>query len=432
MIDRSTRTYKTEWLPDTTLPSVRMFFVQLNCGELSNTRVGASVTKNDNQSDVLPEHYRQNTTAGQVWFNLCSALPLCDYLSRTDTGVQYELTPTRVNVCKVLSIFLTGKSDTFHNFQTLSFYWNQHRLSQATLCGEDLSGAPLTATDEVASFRAPFSDTEMIQRETGRLSYAHSNCALLVEIEKAHGLSSVRHLRADVSKLVWQQSVVKGRILRHWQSILATSGVNKKDNCQLSIPQLIMISATLGDDMLYSAHDHCQSVLSKKLYSDETLRNIMCLTTAAVLAMPVGEERLSYVYRITQVPSSTSGTATGGAVDESAGGGGVMSSVAAERKREYDKSVYALIDKLLHSLMTTAATRSSYMTEVVDMKILIQWLHSQVSELLQSSTSASTTSLVSSYMTLVWSKYRFAAITITTVSVVAAFVLIPYVWHIHD
>jgi hypothetical protein len=291
--------------------TVRSFYEKLQCGELSNTRVGAFATSasstssvNTKSKDILPEHYRQNTTAGQAWFDLCCQLPLCDYLSRTDAGAQYELTPTRANICKVLSLFLTGQPHTFHNFQSLCVYWNQHRRSQnsSLKVGDDEWTGTVTGIDDVVTFRAPFSDSETIRRETGRLNYGHSNCALLVEIEKAHGLASVRHLRADNSKLVWRQTAVKTRLLHHWQSIFtlaasSTSDVSRdgdRDSCyKLNLPQLIVLSAALGDDLLYSIrdllvkqHKQRQQLQQSPQFSDTEFQNVLSLTAMTVLSEP--------------------------------------------------------------------------------------------------------------------------------------------------
>lgn len=130
-------------------------------------------------------------SSGQDWFNLCSELTGCLYLSQASAGQLFELRPTMANVCRALGMLLARQTH-WTSLQDLAQYWNAH---SGRVCVE--------GEHRVAAFRAPFSDTERVVREIGVLHFVDRNDCMEIELEDSHGLASVKHQRSQSEGMVW-------------------------------------------------------------------------------------------------------------------------------------------------------------------------------------------------------------------------------------
>jgi hypothetical protein len=236
-LDPATNQLCAERLPATTLPAVAQFYQALADGAIddistiptqsarkkpaandkksapTDTASGKSVnnttstdnstTHSDNIGNGVGVKQYWDTSAGQAWFDLCSALPGVGYLStvKPDGGseVHYELQPNMANVCATLGVLLGLKRETDMvvgrpwSMKDIEHCWNNHVRSHAQGDTSGEAAREIVTTQGVVRFRAPFSDTEMIARDVGSVAFVGGRHSLDIELESAHQLATVKH-----------------------------------------------------------------------------------------------------------------------------------------------------------------------------------------------------------------------------------------------
>lgn len=203
-VDPERQCLRADLLPPSAPPAVKLFF-----------------------SSSAPSEQAQ----GQRWFDLCSGLSGCLYLSSTSDGSRFELRPTMRNVCTALGTLL-GCSHDCHSLDDVAEYWNS------------LSGRAAIAVDQrLALLRAPFSDTEKIVREVGSVRFARGDC-MEIELEDAHGLATVRHSRGLGADSVWSLSSLTAAMGEQWRRSLRGG-----EEYAHPLTRLLR-AAVLSDDML--------------------------------------------------------------------------------------------------------------------------------------------------------------------------------------
>lgn len=152
--------------------------------------------------------FQDSEQIGSAWFNLCSELPGCDYLSVAPGGQKYELEPSLLNVSRALGILL-GLGDC-SRMEDVAAAWNDHAASRA--CPR------LAVTTEVQSVirqeERVFKEVAYLRLlEKGRADSAAPS--IEVRLEKAHRLATVSHSAArdryishmtvDIQLKYWQE-----------------------------------------------------------------------------------------------------------------------------------------------------------------------------------------------------------------------------------
>jgi len=87
------------------------------------------------------------------------------------------------------------------------------------------------------NFRAPFSDTEKIQREIGSIEFLDRNHKIEIEIEESHGLASVKHKCIDLNSGLWAGEAYD-TVLRHWKGEWANKTEKKGNYCEVGLPPI--------------------------------------------------------------------------------------------------------------------------------------------------------------------------------------------------
>eukprot|EP01038_Epipyxis_sp_PR26KG_P012893 gene12893-17277_t len=276
--DPSIQMVNPDFLPNTVLESVRKLYQ-------------TQYIINNYDSDFLKSSELSNSF-GQEWFNICSQLGNgCEYLSITPKGKPYELRPTLRNICKALGLLLEGSQtwNTLHHLRNFLIKNNNNSL--------------LFEVDEkIVSFRAPFSDTEMIHREIGIIRYLDLNRELVIELEDSHGLASMRHNIINSFGMAWTGQPLYNTFWNHWlirNQIVVASNNNKMDdsnnydqnhNMLLSYSMMIQVmhSTLFNDQML----KHWKFVYKAPLNTTQALSNL-CLCSNILLSTRWAEERNS-------------------------------------------------------------------------------------------------------------------------------------------
>jgi hypothetical protein len=170
--------------------------------------------------------------------------------------------------------------------------WNNHIDQSILLGGNTMEEMKRIATTEgIVRFRAPFSDTEMINREVGKISFIGGRHALEIELESAHQLATVKHRLGAGETAIWSaalMSSLQGAYERQVESALQGGEVSA------NLIENVTFSALLGDRKLQSL----VSLLTKykdqrSIRSVEQQRAVDKLVTDASTAARWGEERLS-------------------------------------------------------------------------------------------------------------------------------------------
>lgn len=215
------------------------------------------------------KQYWEYTSAGQYWFDLCSNLSSCEYLSETSSQhlrLPYELRPSMRNVVRALRELLIGgeqphipdvtdssrihasASSTWSHLKDLSEYWNGHLIASGIALGS------IRTEEKLLKFRAPHSDTETICREVGCIHFANGN-VLELELEESHQLATVRYHLPDSHRL-WlplHSNELYAKYSTRWvrmnESPLEET-INTADACLLPL-----LSIVLGDNCLASIAD---------------------------------------------------------------------------------------------------------------------------------------------------------------------------------
>jgi hypothetical protein len=354
-LDPATNRLCPERLPPTTLPAVGQFYQALADGTIndistiptqnagkkpvandkktvptdtaSGKSVNSSVNNRDSSgnihncgSETGVKQYWEATTAGQAWFDLCSALPGVGYLSsvKVDGGseVHYELQPNMANVCATLSVLLGFKREPDlavgrpWSMKDIEECWNNHVRGQAqshSAVDGGEAAREIVTTQGVVRFRAPFSDTEMIARDVGSVAFVGGRHSLDIELESAHQLATVKHRLgsggsegggAEGTASVWNSAMVEQlrtqyegdvkRLLSDTAQVIGMgSGVTASSSAQFVCTALQ--STVLGDQKLTTL----LSLLRDDSLQNSPLQRVDALILDALLTARWGEERRS-------------------------------------------------------------------------------------------------------------------------------------------
>ncbi len=220
---------RTELLPDTASAKVKAFYF--------NIRKSPSQPPNEK-------------AFGKEWFDLCSELPGCSYLSHTSDLRHYELRPSMRNVSRALGLLLAGQQASWTSLRDLERYWNAlHSPSH----GSDGSSRSIRTTENVVHFRAPLSDTEKIYRDVGTLSAGGSSFEIQIELEEAHNLATVRFRRKDSFRSPWRENDLYSQFVNAWQ----LKNFNAKElpiSAEVNLAVAMTQSALLSDSMIPALH----------------------------------------------------------------------------------------------------------------------------------------------------------------------------------
>jgi hypothetical protein len=260
-------------------------------------------------------------------------------LSVNADGINYELAPGRSNLCRAIGILLFGKDIQLVNLQDLEVAWNNHLFS---LKGDLSLNKPfISCKDTMMIFRAPLSDTEKIIRETGSLDFPHLNVKLLVELERAHNLASVKYVKLNPSKRVWSDPVVVNIAVQEWKNTL-TRNFNEQTLStvfSIHITKLFLLLAVLEDNSLETLDLNTQG----KYISLYEL-HLLCY---AAMCCSWGEERLNHSHlSLSQINQNQGQDFVSGN----------LSSLAAEIKRLHDNNMVLKLLLLLRKVVQTDAT----------------------------------------------------------------------------
>jgi hypothetical protein len=199
-----------------------------------------------------------DATIGGQWFRLCSELSGCDYLSKTSSGKQYELRPALTNVCKALGILLASEAN-WSSVKDLESFWKGHlanrsqRIDVGTETVETLTSV-IECESSLLSFRAPHSDTEMIHREIGHIKLPKRNHEIILELESAHGLATVKHRRYQPDECVWEDPRIFELFSDHWRVHDQNSVSAYLDHGPRRLMLRMLFSAVLSEQLLHLAN----------------------------------------------------------------------------------------------------------------------------------------------------------------------------------
>lgn len=324
-------------------PAAATVTINNSVGELANTPLttatdiggaGKSTTTTLAAVTVTPaagkKQYWEATTAGRAWFQLCSELPHSLYLSTTSDNRQYELKPTMLNVCDTIRTLLgaeradapkdaqvphppsiapasvttagttSGKAtieaiiitaadastvSSTHSslpwkLKDLEQYWNEHCTKR------NHPHRKIVTSEGILRFRAPFSDTETINREIGTIQYVTGKAAAIdIELESSHQLATVKHkLCVDPAQRLWGAQN-RDVFARYWQNVV-TNGENVTTDGTDEVCGAA-VSAVLHDNMLSTL----LTSLQQRQHSRTAPDHYDTLITQALLSARWGEER---------------------------------------------------------------------------------------------------------------------------------------------
>jgi hypothetical protein len=282
----------------------------------STDNSGSTAHSDNSGSEAGVKQYWEATSAGQAWFDLCSALPGVGYLSsvKVDGGseLHYELQPNMANVCTTLGVLLgLGREPGMAvgrpwSMKDIEHCWNNHVRSHGQGDISSDAAREIVTTQGVVRFRAPFSDTEMIARDVGSLSFVGGRHSLDIELESAHQLATVKHRLgsgggdggAESSAAVWNTAMVEQlrtqyegdvrRVLSDTTQVIGIgSGVTASASAQFVCTALQ--STVLGDQKLTTL----LSVLHDNSLHNSPSQRVDALIIDALLTARWGEERRS-------------------------------------------------------------------------------------------------------------------------------------------
>lgn len=308
--DPRTGKLNKSWLPDTAISSVRQFYSKLEAGEVSDTshRLDSSAKESVLRATGSTKQYWEYTSAGQHWFDLCSNLSSCEYLSETSPHqlrLPYELRPSMRNVVRALRELLIGgeqplipdatdssrvhasAASTWSHLKDLSEYWNGHLIASGIALG------PIRTEEKLLKFRAPHSDTETICREVGCIHFANGN-VLELELEASHQLATVRYHLPDSHRL-WlplHSNELYGKYSTRWVHMNESPLEERITTADAYM--LPLLSIVLGDNCLASIADgnnRASSIVN--LSFEQATRPMM----HALLSTCWGEGRRHRLYR---------------------------------------------------------------------------------------------------------------------------------------
>lgn len=233
-----------QMLPDCASFLIKDFYASFMEGKISDIplkydeRGSKAKNKNSGSTFTLNETQSEQTSAGQRWFEVCSGLSSCEYLTSGPEGQKYELKPGLVNVARALGELLGAKTKICC-LKDFEMFWNSTAGRGAA--------AEIVTEEKVMSFRAPMSDTEMVHREMARiLVLSHIRERLIeIELEPAHNLASAKQISRDSG--VWAGELFK-RSLHFWRVALNNYDAYLPINDAYSA-KIMIYSSLLGDHM---------------------------------------------------------------------------------------------------------------------------------------------------------------------------------------
>lgn len=298
---------------------MRQFYSKLEAGEVSDTPqlLDSSAKESVLRATGSPKQYWEHTSAGQHWFDLCSNLSSCEYLSETSSSssqqqqqlqrLPYELRPSMRNVVRALREILIGgeqshfpdatdhsrvrasasSSSTWNHLKDLCEFWNGHLIASSIALG------PIRTEEKLLKFRAPHSDTETICREVGCVHFASGN-VLELELEASHQLATVRYHLPDSHRL-WlplHSNELYGKYSTRWVRMNETPLKEAVTTAEAHL--LPLLSIVLGDNCLVSIADgNNRSSSISTLSFQQATRPLM----HALLSTCWGEGRRHRLYR---------------------------------------------------------------------------------------------------------------------------------------
>ena len=280
---------------------------------------------------------RNEKSLGKEWFDLCSELPGCSYLSHTSDLRYYELRPSMRNVSRALGLLLAGEQSSWSSLRDLESYWNALHNGQPN----SNEGRCIRTTENVVHFRAPLSDTEKIYRDVGTLSIGGSSFEMQIELEEAHNLATVRYRQKDSFRSPWRERDLYSQFVSAWQ-LKSINHNELPSSAELNIAMTMIQSALLSDGLIQALHRCLPNIVIPR-----------AVLLHALLSARWGEER-SAVY----ITASGEVSVTDGNITNSA--------AAAEKKAE------ALQFRQSFDLVITAA-RSEVHLEGDDNKAAVEF-----------------------------------------------------------
>jgi hypothetical protein len=141
-------------------------------------------------------HHRPVVDMGQLWFNVLSNRPGCDYLAVSPQGQAYELTPTMANVARVVQQLLLGggldhAGTEWTTLEELARTWNDARRANTPR---------LTVTSSQRSFRPPLSD-QLVHEEHATLFFDGSKYGITIKLDQRREFATVAHVRLRTDRI---------------------------------------------------------------------------------------------------------------------------------------------------------------------------------------------------------------------------------------
>ena len=278
---------------------------------------------------TIKGNVNDNLEDGKKWFDLCSDLPGCSYLSSTSDNRLYELRPSMKNVSRTLGQLLVGPSTTWNSLRDLENHWNNNILP------DNAVDRRIKVSESIIKFRAPFSDTEKITREIGTISVNNSNFEIQLELEEAHGLATVKHRQKDQVESAWRGGDLYFQYLSAWEQEERLVSTSIGRNIALWLVQ----SVVLNDAMLQSLH---------KRMNSQTKVAKEGLLVQALLSARWGEERKGL--KVTQAGEISATDAN-------------ITDAAAALEKEYECLQFAQAFDLINYSLSGDAENSAFVAE---------------------------------------------------------------------
>jgi len=153
---------------------------------------------NQNTKDTISANEQSVDHLGQKWFSILSDASNCEYLASSPNGKPYELVPTLANVATATqNLWDTTTSCTatdnnvppWTSLDDLVSAWNSTDRYE-------FNRPKLHIESSHQTYRAPLGE-EMEHKEIALVSLEGSSRAIEMRLDKAHGLSTVTHLRTS-------------------------------------------------------------------------------------------------------------------------------------------------------------------------------------------------------------------------------------------
>jgi hypothetical protein len=234
---------------------------------------------------------KKSNNTGQQWFNACSNIPGCDYLSASPHGKPYELTPTMRNVSKAMQhlLGLNGIESKIlvdaHNttkLETIMNLWNDRQDVDKSGNGYSMSIPNVQINTFQRSYRPSMSD-EMVHEEHATIYLDGSKYGIAIKLEAAHDHASVTHLRM-------QQKGVHPTL---GSGLLRIASEPVQNNFNLHYTALLLIMVVFG-----TSDGHCNNFGERQKqnqFTEQDMHQAFCsnVLLAVLLSIPFGPDRRS-------------------------------------------------------------------------------------------------------------------------------------------